>query len=91
MSRDDANELLFLWKVGAQLYPQHVINQALCATGDLDGPDLGAVASLVHVSRLPAWMEGAGVVVSQATSERPSLGVLAIAGAVDRGNAKERR
>lgn len=35
MTREYANELLYLWKVGAQVYPPQVIKRALCATGDL--------------------------------------------------------
>lgn len=91
MTRDFANELLYLWKVGAEIYPAHVITRALYVTGDLDGPHLEADARLVSVPCVPAWVEGAGMALSKATSERPSLGVLATAGTVDRGNAKERR
>lgn len=38
MTRDHANEVLYLWKVGAELFPPHVITAALYATGDLNGP-----------------------------------------------------
>lgn len=36
MTRYQANEILTLWKAGAQHYPQAVITQALYATGDID-------------------------------------------------------
>ena len=35
MTRAQANEVLTLWKNGAQLYPQHVITLALYLTGDI--------------------------------------------------------
>lgn len=38
MTRAQANELLFLWKVGAAWYPPAVINMALYVTGDLETP-----------------------------------------------------
>lgn len=38
MSRAQANEILCLWKAGAELFPIHVINMALYVTGDLDDP-----------------------------------------------------
>ena len=38
MTRDKANEVLYLWKVGAEIYPPHVITEALYVTGDLIGP-----------------------------------------------------
>jgi hypothetical protein len=37
MTRAVANEILQLWKTGAQHYPQAVINMALYVTGDLEG------------------------------------------------------
>ena len=37
MTRAQANEILYLWKVGAEVFPIHVINMALYVTGDLDG------------------------------------------------------
>lgn len=36
MTRAQANEILYLWKVGAEFFPAHVINKALYLTGDLD-------------------------------------------------------
>ena len=36
MTRAQANEILNLWKLGAQLYPQHTINMALYITGDIE-------------------------------------------------------
>ena len=36
MSRARANEILYLWKVGAELYPPHIINMALYVCGDLE-------------------------------------------------------
>lgn len=38
MTRAQANEILYLWKVGAELFPPHVINMALYLTGDLEDP-----------------------------------------------------
>lgn len=38
MSRERANEILYLWKVGAELFPPHVIDMALIVTGDMVGP-----------------------------------------------------
>jgi hypothetical protein len=38
MTRLRANEILFLWKVGAELFPPHVINMALYVCGDLEEP-----------------------------------------------------
>lgn len=35
MTRMKANEILSLWKCGAQHYPQAVINMALYVTGDI--------------------------------------------------------
>lgn len=35
MTREQANEILTLWKLGVRLYPPHVIGLALHATGDL--------------------------------------------------------
>jgi hypothetical protein len=37
MNRTEANEILYLLKVGAEAFPVSVVNQALRATGDL-GP-----------------------------------------------------
>lgn len=36
MTRAQAVEILTLWKAGANLYPAHVITQALYAAGDID-------------------------------------------------------
>lgn len=36
MTRAQANEILHLWKIGAQWYPPKVIQMALYLTGDLD-------------------------------------------------------
>lgn len=36
MTRDKANEILTLWKLGMQDYPLRVINMALYVVGDLD-------------------------------------------------------
>jgi len=38
MTRAQANEILYLWKVGAHDYPADVISMALYVTGDMDGP-----------------------------------------------------
>jgi hypothetical protein len=35
MSRDRANEILTLWKLGLEWFPDRIINQALYVTGDL--------------------------------------------------------
>lgn len=37
-TRSQANEILCLWKVGAVVYPPHIIKIAPYLTGDLDGP-----------------------------------------------------
>ena len=36
MTRHQAIEILTLWKAGANLYPAHIITQALYATGDIE-------------------------------------------------------
>lgn len=36
MTRDKANEILTLWKLGIEWYPPSVINAALFVTGDLE-------------------------------------------------------
>jgi uncharacterized membrane protein len=36
MSRAKANEILSLWKAGAQAYPESIITLALYVTGDLE-------------------------------------------------------
>lgn len=36
MTRAQANEILTLWKLGAQHYPQAVITQCLYLTGDIE-------------------------------------------------------
>lgn len=41
-TRAQANEILFLWKVGAEIYPPHVIAMCLYLTGDLDEMPCGA-------------------------------------------------
>lgn len=38
MSRDRANEILTLWKLGIEWFPIHVIKMALYVTGDLEQP-----------------------------------------------------
>lgn len=76
MTRDRANEVLFLWKVGAELFPQHVITQALYMTGDLDGPHLEADARLVRVPSLPAWMESVLLASGADVGARPPVHVL---------------
>lgn len=35
MTRERANEILSLWKLGVELFPPAVINSALFVTGDL--------------------------------------------------------
>jgi hypothetical protein len=40
MTRDKANEVLALWREGAETYSKRVINQALYACGDLGQPQL---------------------------------------------------
>lgn len=35
MTREDANAILSAWKVGAAIYPEHLIRVALYVTGDL--------------------------------------------------------
>lgn len=82
MTRDYANELLFLWKVGAQLYPPHVITQALYVTGDLDGPHLEADPRLVRVPSPPAWLEGSSLALGQRTGKRTPVDVLEAPGVV---------
>lgn len=87
MTRDKANEILFLWKVGAELFPRHVINQALYTTGDLCGPDLEAESGLVRFPGLPAWMEGAGVGLGSSTGPRASGVLLEVTGPIGGGDA----
>lgn len=36
MTRDRANEILSLWKLGAENFPPHVITVCLYLTGDLN-------------------------------------------------------
>ena len=36
MTRDKANEILTLWKLGMEVYPASVIAHALYVTGDLE-------------------------------------------------------
>jgi hypothetical protein len=36
MTREKANEVLTLWKLGIESYPRRVIDMALYVTGDLD-------------------------------------------------------
>jgi hypothetical protein len=38
MTRVRANEILFLWKLGAEHFPESVISMALYVTGDLEQP-----------------------------------------------------
>lgn len=80
MTRDFANELLFLWKVGAQVYPAHVITQALYVTGDLDGPHLEAEPRLVRIPSLPGGMESLRVGSGSVHGERAPGAVLEVAG-----------
>jgi hypothetical protein len=87
MTRDRANEVLFLWKVGAELFPAHVISQALYLTGDLSGPDLEADARLVRVPGQPAWVEGSSLAFSAGARQRASVDVLELAGATRQGDA----
>lgn len=35
MTKQYANMILTLWKLGARNYPESVITEALCATGDI--------------------------------------------------------
>lgn len=37
MTRAQANEILHLWKLGAEDFPQEMITMALYLTGDLEG------------------------------------------------------
>lgn len=87
MTRDKANEVLFLWKVGAELYPRNVINQALYVTGDLDVSSLEADARLVRVPSIPAWVESTSLALSEGTGPRASVDLLEAAGASNKGNA----
>lgn len=87
MTRDYANELLFLWKVGAQLYPPNVITQALYVTGDLDGSNLEADARLVRVPSVPTWVEGTSLALGADTRQGPSVAVLEATRATSGGDA----
>jgi hypothetical protein len=87
MTRDRANELLFLWKVGAEAFPAHVINTALYVTGDLIGPDLETGARLVRVPSVPTWVEGTSLALGKRTVEDTSRVLLEAPRATDRGNA----
>jgi hypothetical protein len=87
MTRDRANEVLFLWKVGAELFPPSVINSALYVTGDLDGPNSEAGARLVRTPCPATWLESAGVAFGARTGEGAPGRVLEAAGIVDGGNA----
>lgn len=91
MTRDRANEVLFLWKVGAEFFPSTVINQALYLTGDLDGSRLEADARLVRVPSVPTWVESTSLALDAGAGEGPSVAVLGAAGTTDRGDAKEGR
>lgn len=87
MTKDRANEILFLWKVGAELFPPHVINQALYLTGDLSGPDLEASAGLVRAFGEAAGVEGLRVAPSAGDGERRPVSVLEAARVAFAGDA----
>lgn len=87
MTRDRANEVLFLWKVGAEVFPLHVINRALYLTGDLCGPDLEADARLVRVPGVPEWVEGTSLALSEGAGEGTPGHLLEAAGTAGASNA----
>jgi hypothetical protein len=90
MTRDRANEILFLWKVGAELFPSTVINTALYLTGDLSGPDLEAEPRMVCVPGVPTWVEGTSLALGEGVGERASGDLLEVAGAAGGANATRR-
>jgi hypothetical protein len=90
VTRDRANEILFLWKVGAEFFPPTVINTALYMTGDLCGPDLEAEPRLVCVPSVPTWLEGASLALSEGASEGAPGGLLEAAGSAGGANATRR-
>jgi hypothetical protein len=91
LTRAKANEMLFLWKVGAELFPPHVIAQCLYATGDLDGPSTEAEPRLVRVPSLPAGVERALMARSKRPRKRAPSVLLEAAGTAGPSDAKEAR
>ena len=87
MTRAMANEILYLWKVGAEVYPSRVITQALYITGDLSGPDLETSIGLVRVPGMPAWVEGSSLALGEGTSQGAPSVLLAPAGVVGDADA----
>jgi hypothetical protein len=88
MTREEGNELLYLWKVGAAHYPSGVIDQALCATGDLHGRTARRSASpLLPVGERPGY-ERSRVVYGQAVCQGSSGVFLASAGSAGQGDAE---
>lgn len=91
LTKTKANEILFLWKVGAELFPPHIINSALVATGDLDGASGKRGAGVVRVPSQTVRMEGAGVVVGERFSNSVPIRVwrsTATADSSDEGASK---
>lgn len=88
-SKAKANELLYLWKVGAELLPPHVVTQCLYVTGDLSGPDLEAIPRLVCVPSLPAGVERALMARSKRPRKRAPGVLLEAARTAGSGDAKE--
>lgn len=90
MTRDRANEILFLWKIGAEFFSSTVITKALYITGDIDGPDSEERPRLVPFSRLPAWLEGPSDSFGAGAGEGAPIGVLSAAAvaAIRNGEAR---
>jgi hypothetical protein len=90
MTRDRANEILFLWKVGAEFFPPTGINTALYMTGDLCGPDLETEPRMVCVPSVPTWVESTGLALSEGTGKGASGDLLEAAGVAGGANATRR-
>ena len=88
MTRDQANDILFLWKIGAENFTPRVIDKALYATGDLNGASSEAGVGVVHVPSSAARMEGAGLALCANARTGVPVSVLATAGTAYGGNAK---
>lgn len=80
MTRDKANEVLYLWKVGAELFPPHIITAALYATGDLNGPTTSMGRRALLTLGTGPRMEGSRPVASVGDASRVSVFVRQVAG-----------